>query len=72
MTQADINTFNSQYPTLTVKRTTAFHDRFMIIDDSIGYHIGASLKDADRKCFAITRIQDTQMVEDILERLKRV
>ena len=42
----DINSFNAQYPTLTVKRTTAFHDRFLIIDGADGYHIGASLKDA--------------------------
>lgn len=71
LTQADINTFNSQYPTLTVQRTSAFHDRFLIIDCSTGYHIGASLKDAGKKCFAITKIQDDQMVKDILERLKR-
>lgn len=72
LTRADINTFNSQYPTLTVQRTSAFHDRFLIIDRSIGYHIGASLKDAGKKCFAITKIQDAQMVEGLLERLKKI
>lgn len=72
LTQVDIDTFNSQYPTLMVQRTTAFHDRFMIVDGSTGYHIGASLKNAGKKCFAITKTQDVQMVEDILERLKRV
>ncbi len=46
----DINNFNAQYPALTVKKTTAFHDRFLIIDDTEGYHIGASLKDAGKKC----------------------
>ena len=70
LTKTDIDTFNHQYPELTVHRTRAFHDRFLIIDDSIGYHIGASLKDAGKKCFAITRIQDTKMVEDVLDRLK--
>lgn len=72
LAQADIDTFNSQYPTLTVQHATTFHDRFMIIDGSAGYYIGASLKDAGRKCFAITKIQDAQMVEDILERLKNI
>ena len=38
----DINSFNAQYPTLTVKRTTAFHDRFLIIDQ-IFYLINRSL-----------------------------
>ena len=72
LTQADIDTFNSQYPTLTVRRTSAFHDRFLILDGLDGYHIGASLKDAGKKCFAITKIEDAQTVESILERLKNV
>ena len=46
----DIRNFNAQYPTLTVKKTTAFHDRFLIIDGTEGYHIGASLKDAGMNC----------------------
>lgn len=72
LTQADIDTFNYQYPALTVRHTSTFHDRFMIIDGSGGYHIGSSLKDAGKKCFAITKIEDGQMIDDILERLKEV
>lgn len=30
-------------------------DHFMIVDDSTGYHIGTSLKDAGKKCFDIKR-----------------
>lgn len=71
LTQADISTFNSQYPTLTVRRTSSFHDRFLILDDLAGYHIGASLKDAGKKCFAITKMGDAQIVESILERLEK-
>ena len=48
ITAQDINNFNAQYPSLT--GTVAFHDRFLIIDDLEGYHIGASLKDAGKKC----------------------
>lgn len=48
----------------------AFHDRFMIMDGSVGYHIGASIKDAGKKCFAVTRIQDAELVSSVLERLK--
>lgn len=71
LTQTDIDTFNSQYPTLTLQRTSAFHDRFLILDGLTGYHIGASLKDAGKKCFAITKIIDAQIVESILERLEK-
>ncbi len=56
ITNQDIINFNVQYPTLEVKRSTAFHDRFLILDEKEGYHIGASIKDAGKKCFAINRI----------------
>ena len=46
----DISNFNSQYPTLTVNYTGVFHDRFLIIDEETAYHIGASIKDAGKKC----------------------
>ena len=48
---------------------TTFHDRFLILDDAIGYHIGASLKDAGKKCFGITQIMDEQTIRDILNHL---
>ncbi|MBO4806192.1 MAG: DNA-binding protein, partial [Paludibacteraceae bacterium] len=52
LTAQDVRTFNTQYPTLTVKHTSQMHDRFLIIDNSILYHVGASLKDLGKKCFA--------------------
>ena len=62
----DIRNFNAQYPTLTVKKTTAFHDRFLIIDGTEGYHIGASLKDAGKKCFGINRIEGIDDINHIV------
>ena len=47
----DIQKFNAQYPMLTIKHTGKMHDRFLIIDHSVLYHIGASLKDLGKKCF---------------------
>ena len=61
---------HAQYPQLTVKHTEAFHDRFLILDDSNGYFVGASLKDAGKKSFAITRIEDEETVANILTRLQ--
>lgn len=69
LTQLDIDTFNAQYPQLTVEHTTAFHDRFLIIDDTAGYFVGASLKDAGKKSFAIAKIEDEASVTGILARL---
>ncbi len=64
----DINNFNTQYPALTVKKTTAFHDRFLIIDDTEGYHIGASLKDAGKKCFGINKIEGADVINSIIQK----
>ena len=71
LSQADINNFNQQYPTLSVDYTEEFHDRFLIIDGTVAYHVGASLKDAGKKCFAINRIEDRENIIDILNRIKK-
>ena len=65
----DVETFNRQYPKLEVKYTGVFHDRFLILDDERAYHIGASLKDAGKKCFAISLLNDSGVIYDILQRL---
>jgi len=68
LTAQDIQNFNTQYPTLTVRYTTRMHDRFMIIDNSILYHIGASLKDLGKKCFAFD-LFDATFIPDILAKI---
>ena len=65
----DVSNFNKQYPALEVHYTGEFHDRFLIVDGLLAYHIGASLKDAGKKCFAINRIEDSANIKDILKRL---
>lgn len=69
LTSSEINNFKSQYPTLQVKYTSSFHDRFLILDHKTGYHIGASIKDAGKKCFAISLIEDAQSIQNIIARL---
>lgn len=39
------------------------------MDGTIGYHVGASLKDAGKKCFGINRLIDAEVVRGILSRL---
>jgi len=70
LTTKDINKFNAQYPSLSVKTTADFHDRFLIIDDKEGYFIGASIKDAGKKSFAITKIEDGKMVWDLINKVR--
>ena len=52
--------------------TNAFQERFMGLDDKTVYHIGASIKDAGKKCFGISLIDDSVVVVDLLNRLKTV
>jgi hypothetical protein len=54
---------------LDVKYVSTFHDRFLILDNATAYHIGASLKDAGKKCFAINLIEDFEIVREILRKL---
>lgn len=70
LTSADVKNFNRQYPKLEVKYTGSFHDRFLIVDGGSAYHIGASLKDAGKKCFAINQMEDIQIIKEIVYRLK--
>lgn len=69
LTARDVATFNAQYPTLEVRHTTSFHDRFLILDGTEGYLIGASLKDAGKKSFAIARLEDSSVIGSIVAAL---
>ena len=64
--------YEKQYNNLSIFTTDIFHDRFIIIDNKILYHSGASFKDLGKKCFAITKIEDTKIIKDLLERLKTI
>ena len=61
ISDADVKTFNAQYPKLAVRYNETFHDRFLIIDDKELYLIGASLKDLGRKCFAFTKLDPAEI-----------
>ena len=50
----DLDKHNAQYPPVEVRVCKNIHDRFLIIDGSEVYHIGASLKDLGKKMFAFS------------------
>lgn len=52
----DIERHNLQYPPVTARECDRFHDRFLIIDDTV-YHLGASLKDLGKKLFAFNKME---------------
>ena len=62
----DIQKFNKEYPILKIAKTNKFHDRFIIIDNREMYHLGASIKDLGKKCFGINKIEDTKIIDKII------
>ena len=52
----DLQRYNSQYPPIEIEIFSDAHDRFLIIDNTELYHIGASLKDLGKKWFAFSRM----------------
>jgi hypothetical protein len=54
--ETDLKKHNQQYPRLELKYFSKSHDRFLIIDNKVIYHIGASLKDLGKKWFAFSKI----------------
>jgi hypothetical protein len=54
----DLLKHNTQYPAIEIHELAVAHDRFMIIDQTELYHIGASLKDLGKKCFAFSKMNE--------------
>ncbi len=53
----DLEKHNAQYPKIEIKKFDKAHDRFLIIDETTVYHIGASLKDLGKKWFAFSKME---------------
>jgi len=54
--ETDMKKHDKQYRPIEIKFFTKAHDRFLIIDQTTVYHIGASLKDLGKKWFAFSKI----------------
>ena len=72
--QIEAANFQKQYTTvqLEVRTTTDFHDRFIAIDNAEYYHIGASIKDAGKRAFLISRLQDQPIINILKQYIDQV
>ena len=68
ISETAIAKFNKQNPTLEVRHTGRFHDRFLVIDDKELYHFGASLKDLGRHYCAVSKM-DAAFIPSIMQRM---
>ena len=69
LTRQDIEKYNKQYNNLTVKYDNTFHDRYFILDDSIVYHCGASINRIGYKTFSITKINDEEVKNALINKI---
>ncbi len=64
----DLKKANEQYGNFEVKEFHKSHDRFLIIDNTEIFHLGASLKDLGKKWFAFSKM-DKNSVSSILNEI---
>ena len=73
LTPAVINDFIKQYPPLRIKSNPDCHDRWIVLDYGLpteqAYHCGASSKDAGKKLCAINKIENTEMLRLVIDKL---
>ncbi len=60
----------TQHGAIEGKKQAQSHDRFIIIDNTEVYHLGASLKDLGKKWFAFAKM-DKHSVENIINLIER-
>ena len=61
--------YEKQYNNLEIINTHIFHDRFIIIDNKVLYHSGASFKDLGKKCFSLNKIEDKEILSNIIKKI---
>lgn len=62
-----INSFSNEYFPILKKYSDVFHDRFLILDSKIVYHIGTSFNYLGKHIFVITKIEDAYWQEEFLK-----
>lgn len=61
--------FNRQHGGLSIRETEAFHDRFIIVDDADFYHFGASIKDAGKRGFMFSKVEEPEVIAAIRKKV---
>jgi len=63
----DLEKYNKQYKNIKVRISNKYHDRFIILDNKTLYHCGASFKDLGKKCFCISKIENDNVLKELLK-----
>ena len=64
--------YEQEYNNIIIINTDIFHDRFIILDNITLYNLGSSIKDIGKKCTSINKIEDKDIINNLLNKLKGV
>ena len=70
LTNQDIQKYNQQYHNLKTIFNNTFHDRYFILDNDIVYHCGASINRIGYKTFSITKMNDKDVCNLLINKIK--
>lgn len=68
--EIDIEKYNKQYNNLKIIYDNTFHDRYIILDKYIFYHLGASINYIGNKTFSINIIEENIVKDLLIEKIK--
>lgn len=69
LNKMDIEKYQKQYDNLKIIFSDIFHDRFIVIDNNIIYHLGASINHAGNKIFALNKLEDIELNKLLIGRI---
>ena len=70
--EIDIEKYNKQYDNLKIIYDNTFHDRYIILDRNIFYHLGASINYIGSKTFSINIIEENIVKDLLIEKIKEL
>ena len=70
--EIDIEKYNKQYNNLKIIYDNTFHDRYIILDKNIFYHLGASINYIGNKTFSINIIEENIVKDLLIEKIKNL
>ena len=69
LSKIDLEIFSEKYGDVFVETDETYHDRYLIIDDELFYHIGGSVNYLGKRLSQITLIKDKDITEALKKRL---
>ena len=68
LSNIDIEIFTEQFGDLLIETDDRFHDRYLIIDGELFYHIGGSVNYLGKRVSQITLIEDEFIIDTLKEK----